>query len=109
MKKVQELTAQMIETILAKSMDSTEKSVIRRRIENGQASTITDLSQPLAKSDYQIAKYGNGDLRLDFGPEVPESVKKKALEWAKRRNLKVKEASLGKSSDATSWILLGKA
>lgn len=60
----------------------------------------------LKKHDVLFSKYENGEVRFDFGSNVSEKIKKAAIAWAKKRGLKVAEASLQKSLDSTSYIIL---
>jgi len=73
-----------------------------------QSEQVHDIFAPLAKSEYQIDQHSNGDVKFSFGPEVPEHVKKRAAEWAKKRGLRPKMSSLGKSNGSVEWILFGK-
>ena len=62
------------------------------------------LEEPLQKSEYQITK-SDKELKLEFGTEVPADLREKALSWARRKGLKIVEASLAKSEDATSYVI----
>ena len=62
----------------------------------------------LAKNEYEFTAFGNGDFKMEFGEEVPELVKKRAMQWAKKRGFKAKEASLEKSVGGTTWIVFAK-
>ena len=70
-----------------------------------KSEVVSNLEQPLAKNEYEVTQFGNGEFKMEFGPEVPELVKKRAMEWAKKRGLKTKEMSLGKSSKTNSWVI----
>lgn len=61
----------------------------------------------LAKNEVMASFYSSGIMKMDFGSEVSDSAKKAALRWAKRRGLKVVEASLAKSAGAPSTYVLG--
>lgn len=52
----------------------------------------------LAKNDTMVSMYKSGSIRLDFGSDVPDKIKKAALKWAERRGLNPVEASMNKSS-----------
>lgn len=54
----------------------------------------------LQKNEAMASLYDNGLIKMDFGPNVSEKLKKAAMLWAKRRGLKPVEATLAKSSDA---------
>lgn len=58
----------------------------------------------LKKNQVMASTYENSVVKLDFGSDVPESVKKSVMAWAKRRGLKATEASLTKSKNARSSI-----
>lgn len=55
----------------------------------------------LAKNEAMVSMYESGAVRLDFGAEVPEKIKKAALLWAERRGLKPVEASMSKSANGS--------
>lgn len=59
----------------------------------------------LAKHEGMATSYSSGELRLDFGSDVSDQVKKRAITWAQRRGLKPVEASLAKSGSAGSSML----
>lgn len=63
------------------------------------------LRQNLKKNEVMSSVYDTGDIKFDFGSEVPESVKKAAMNWAKKRGLKPVEASLQKSANSTQTVL----
>jgi len=60
--------------------------------------------QELKKNEVQATTFDNAMVRLDFGSDVPESVRKSVMSWAKRRGLKAIEASLTKSQNARSSV-----
>jgi len=60
---------------------------------------------PLAKNEYQMTSYGSGDVMMEFGPEVPEEFRRRAIEWAKARGLKAKAQSMAKSENSATWIV----
>lgn len=62
----------------------------------------------LEKNACQFTSFDNGDLKMEFGEDVPDLIKKRAMEWAKKRGFNPAEASLGKSSTGISWIILKK-
>jgi hypothetical protein len=65
-----------------------------------------DASSELKKNEMMASSYTDGTLKLDFGSEVPEPVKKAAMNWAKKRGLKVVELSLNKSENVGSTMIL---
>ena len=69
---------------------------------------VLDFTQPLAKNEYETSINGDGEMRMEFGPEVPDLVKKRAMDWAKKRGLRAKEASLNKSDGANEWVVFVK-
>lgn len=56
--------------------------------------------QSLRKNQMMARIHNDGCVKLDFGAEVPEPIRKAAIDWAKRKGLKPVEASLAKSKDA---------
>jgi hypothetical protein len=58
----------------------------------------------LSKNECMASFFDSGELRFDFGAEVPEKVKKAAMLWAKKRGLKAVEASLTKSDGSNSYV-----
>jgi hypothetical protein len=62
--------------------------------------------QDLAKNEIMTSIYDNGVVKMDFGSNVPEPVRKAAMGWAKRKGLKPIEASLNKSSNSPSSVIL---
>lgn len=55
----------------------------------------------LKKNQFMARVHGDGIVKMDFGAEVPEHVRKAAMSWAKRRGLKPIESSLAKSQSST--------
>lgn len=74
-----------------------------------QAEAVTSFETPLAKNEYEVSQFDNGDVKMEFGPEVPAQFRKRAMEWAKKRGLKSKETSLGKSETSNTWVIFSKA
>lgn len=62
--------------------------------------------QNLSKNEVMTSVYDNGIVKMDFGSDVPESVRKAAMSWAKRKGLKPVEASLNKSRNSPESVLL---
>ena len=52
--------------------------------------------------------YDSGAVRLEFGPEVSEELKQRAVKWAQKRGLKPVEASMAKSDGSRQSITFGK-
>ncbi|HSV26693.1 MAG TPA: hypothetical protein VLH60_02265, partial [Sedimentisphaerales bacterium] len=59
----------------------------------------------LKKNEALASVYDGGVVKMDFGPEVDDKLRKAALQWAKKRGLKPVEASLKKSAGSTSYVL----
>lgn len=53
--------------------------------------------------------HSDGIVKLDFGAEVPQSIKKAAIDWAKRKGLKPIEANLSKSNSSISSVVYTKS
>lgn len=67
--------------------------------------TVTQtLPEGLAKNETMASFFESGHIKMDFGADVSQKVKKAAMEWAKRKGLKVIEASLAKSSSSPTSI-----
>jgi hypothetical protein len=66
---------------------------------------VHNFEQPLAKNEYEIIEKSDGEIKMEFGPEVPDIFKKRAMEWAKKRGLKTKEMSLEKSTSSNFWVV----
>ena len=62
-------------------------------------------AKTLQKNEAMVSAYNNGMVRMDFGSDVPEGVKKAAMAWAKKRGLKAVEASLQKSATAPEFAI----
>ena len=71
--------------------------------------TLEELSKSqetqLAKSSSQFTVYDSGCVKMDFGPEVSDEMKKAAIVWAKNRGMTAIEASLAKSGDAPQYYI----
>jgi hypothetical protein len=65
-----------------------------------------DATVELKKNEMMASSYSDGTLKLDFGSEVPEKVKKAAMGWAKKKGLKVVELSLNKAENVASSMVL---
>jgi len=53
----------------------------------------------LKKNEMMTSVYKNKDVKMFFGSEIPENIKKMAIDWAKKRGLKPIEVSLNKSQN----------
>lgn len=90
------------------SFSTNQRRAIQSAIKSEIVSQILnrDESSELKKNEMMASSYSDGTLKLDFGHEVPEKVKKAALNWAKKRGLKVVELSLNKSENVASSMIL---
>jgi len=66
------------------------------------------ISKTLKKNEAVASVYDNGVIRMDFGSDVPEKVKKAATEWLKKRGLDPVEASLNKGPSSSSYTVFSK-
>jgi hypothetical protein len=73
-----------------------------------RANQTTKSEAPLRKNQIMAQIGADETIRMDFGADIPESIKKAAMTWAKRRGLKAVEASLQKSADSSSYIIFSK-
>lgn len=67
-----------------------------------------EYGSPLAKNEARFSAYENGSVRMDFGEQVPENVKKAAITWAKTRGLSAIEASMMKSMKSSEYVIMAK-
>jgi hypothetical protein len=63
----------------------------------------------LQKNQVMATLYKNNALRLDFGSNVSEKAKKAALDWAKKKGLKIETTELAKSLDKSNKLIFGDA
>lgn len=63
----------------------------------------------LRKNQFMARVHSDGIVKLDFGAEVPQSIKKAAIDWAKRKGLKPIEANLSKSNSSISSVVYTKS
>lgn len=59
----------------------------------------------LKKNQVMASLYKNGSVRLDFGQNVSDKAKQAALEWAKKKGLKIESDELAKSLNKSSVTL----
>jgi hypothetical protein len=83
-----------------KQVQQTMTTALARKMEE-----INNL-KALKKNEVMASVYSNKTVRLDFGSGIPEEIKKKAMEWAKKKGLNVIEASLAKSTNNNSYLVL---
>lgn len=62
----------------------------------------------LAKNEVMASAFNDGSVKMDFGSDVPEEIKKAALKWAKDRGLRPTEASLAKNLQSATSVLFGR-
>ena len=63
----------------------------------------------LAKNEVMASAFNDGSVKMDFGSDVPDEIKKAALKWAKDRGLKPTEASLAKNLQSATSVLFGRS
>lgn len=64
-------------------------------------------TQKLEKNESMFTFYNNGAVKMDFGPNVSDKVKKAAMDWAKRKGLNAVEIPLKKSANSPYTIIFG--
>lgn len=64
--------------------------------------------EDLAKNEVMASAFNDGSVKMDFGSDVPEEIKKAALKWAKDRGLRPTEASLAKNLHSATSVLFGR-
>ena len=107
-KKEAPITAKYRRKILkdSKLSASQRKKLKGKKDENAhKMEDVLDLGRPLAKNEYEVTEFANNEIKMEFGPEVPEQFRKRAMDWAKRKGLKTKETSLGKSDQSFTWVI----
>lgn len=67
------------------------------------------VQKSLQKNEAVASFYESGVVRLDFGADIPEKIKKAALAWAKKRGLRAVEASIAKSLASPSYIVFSES
>ena len=75
------------------------QQLIKRKVEE------LAVQKSLKKNEAVASFYDNGVVRMDFGSEIPEKIKKAAMNWAKKKGLKAVEASVAKSVSNPSYII----
>lgn len=63
----------------------------------------------IKKHDTQVSFYKSDAVRMDFGAGVDVNTKKMAMEWAKKKGLKVVDETLAKSANGIHTIIFSKA
>jgi hypothetical protein len=93
-----------------KSLKNRVPQLSQQQINTVVQKAIEDMKnfKELKKHQASASFFDDGTVRLDFGPQVAEKVKKAALDWARRRGLKILEESVNKSKDAYSYSVFGK-
>lgn len=64
--------------------------------------------EELAKNEVMASAFNDGSVKMDFGSDVPDEIKKAALKWAKDRGLKPTEASLAKNLQSATSVIFGR-
>lgn len=62
----------------------------------------------LEKNEMMATTFSDGSVKLDFGSGIPAHIKKAAMKWATARGLKPVEASLDKSDNKSTHVVLAK-
>ena len=107
-KKEAPIVARMRRKILKEGVISASKrkKMKTKDIQDTQKSeAVYNFEQPLAKNEYEVMTKADGEIKMEFGPDVPELFKKRAMKWAEKRGLKAKEISLEKSNGSSFWII----
>lgn len=106
---IQDKNAEMKAQLRKKLSSITESSVSKSEVVAAvKAEVISQMANTaLAKNEVMASAFDNGSIKMDFGAEVPESVKKAALKWAKNRGLSPLEASLKKNVNSSTSVLFG--
>lgn len=84
----------------------TEKSEIKEIIKQELVSALSTTT--LAKNELMASAFSDGSIKLDFGSGIPAHIKKAAMKWATARGLKPVEASLDKTANKSSYVVLSK-
>jgi hypothetical protein len=85
--------------------------VPHKQIQNVMTNALTQKMEELnnlkslKKNEVMASIYSNKTLKMDFGSEVSEEVKKKAMDWCAKKGLKVVEASMSKSENGNSYVV----
>lgn len=77
------------------------KQIITQKFEEALA------LKTLKKNQIMASMYKNGAVRLDFGSNVSDKAKHAALEWAKKKGLKIETTALAKSLSKSNKIVFG--
>lgn len=93
-----------------KQLKGRNPTLSQKTIDSAVQKAMDEMKQlkELKKHQASASFFDDGTVRLDFGPQVSDKVKKAALDWARRRGLKTLEESVNKSKDAFSYSVLGK-
>lgn len=84
-----------------KDLSPTQKTETFEAFKEIFAARLADKS-PLAKNEMGLVTHKNGVVKMEFGSEVPEQVKKAAISWAKRRGLSPVDMKLAKNANSAS-------
>jgi hypothetical protein len=106
---VQDKNAEMKAQLRKKLSSITEAPISKDEVTAAIKAEVASqmASTTLAKNEVMASAFDNGSVKMDFGAEVPESVKKAALKWAENRGLAPLEASLKKNANSSTSVLFG--
>lgn len=84
-----------------------QRQQVKRAVKKEIITQVLDSIYPaeLKKNEMMTSAYSDGTIKLDFGAEVPETIRKAAINWAKKRGLKAIEAPLNKTQDSIDSII----
>jgi hypothetical protein len=124
-KNIDELTVEIMEGEVGDSLDKAMSPRIANKLKYwfhkqgrrvriwGQQNTGQMVAQKieeamalkeLRKNQFMARVHSDGVVKMDFGSEIPQSIKKAAMDWAKRKGLKPVEASLAKADSSSSSV-----
>lgn len=85
--------------------DTTDKQQDRRHtvetVKNELISKVTEAIEHrnLQKNEVMMSAFSDGTIKFDFGSEIPDTIKKAAIQWAKKRGIPPYETGLNKSDN----------
>jgi hypothetical protein len=101
---------------LAKSMEPMDKALppkINYRFKKWRtkygAKNLPAQKSELKKNEMSVSLHKNQEVKLAFGAAISDKVKKAAIDWLKKKGLTPKEASLNKSINTESYVILSPA
>lgn len=88
-------------TSSASTLTPAKKNELYQTFKNNLIDKFNDYS-PLNKNEMGLTTHKNGVVKMEFGVEVPEEVKKAAISWAKKRGMVAVDMKLSKNCDMSS-------